>query len=93
MLEFKDLMNVNRPLILYISYCTILYLCLSCTFVYFVRCTSKFFEPIDHQLLLAYATQTYPNLRYISSCYQCIYHLGGGGYMDAWMNFKCITCG
>ena len=37
-----------------------------------------------------YATQTYPNLRYVSSCYQCIYRLGGGGYMDAWMNFSVL---
>ena len=34
----------------------------------------------------------YLNLRCFISCYQCIYHLGGG-YMDAWMNFSIITTG
>ena len=28
--------------------------------------------------------RTYP------SCYQCIYHLGGGGYMEAWINFSIL---
>ena len=28
----------------------------------------------------------YQDFSYFTSCYQCIYHLGGGGYMDAWMN-------
>ena len=31
----------------------------------------------------------YLNLRWFTSCYQCIYHLGGG-YMDAWMNFSVL---
>ena len=31
----------------------------------------------------------YLNLRCFTSCYQCIYH-PGGGYMDAWMNFSVL---
>ena len=36
----------------------------------------------------------YPDFRCFTSCYQCIYHLGGG-YMDAWMNFNILqeACG
>ena len=31
----------------------------------------------------------YLKLRCFTSCYQCIYQLGGG-YMDAWMNFSIL---
>ena len=30
-------------------------------------------------------------LSYFTSCYQCIYHLGGGGYMDAMDELQHIT--